>query len=327
MGDRIRKLFRGPIVSSILYIALGLLLALLPVQSVNLICKVVFGALMVAAGVYHVLIHLLESRNATILDLFSGVILIVFGYYIFMNPLLVVKMLPVMLGALILVDSLWTLRGAFRLKKRKRGTWKALLLGSLVFIALGVTLIINPFTVVKYTIIFAGCILVCNGVLDLLFYGLICYGIKKAEEEAKALEVEAVEVPEEEPKPEEDLQTAPVYEDWNSHVASMDARTEDSVKQDSDQEHGPDQKLEMEPAPVERDMPVDLEKASVNREMTAETMEILDNASVDAEILKTDAEFGAQDLSFEAEMTEESGEEALEEQFDELELQEENPDE
>jgi hypothetical protein len=32
-------------------------------------------------------------------------------------------------------------------------------------------------------------------------------------------------------------------------------------------------------------------------------------------------------LSFEAEMTEESGEEALEEQFDELELQEENPDE
>lgn len=229
MREKIKGILRGPLISSVFYIALGTLLALLPVESVNIICKVVFGIIMILAGVYHTLLHLLESRNATMLDLFSGVILIVFGSFLFTNPLIVVKLLPVLLGSFILADSLWTLRGAIRLKKRKRGSWKILLLGSILFIALAAVLIINPFTVVKQTIIFAGCVLVANGVADLIFFGMIFFGIRKAEKEAKALE-EAASMPEP-PKP---VQADPEYEDWNTHVAE-ETQTEEVLGIESEE--------------------------------------------------------------------------------------------
>ena len=42
----------------------------MPVETVNVLCKVVFGLVLVGAGLYHIVIYVLEKENATILDLF-----------------------------------------------------------------------------------------------------------------------------------------------------------------------------------------------------------------------------------------------------------------
>lgn len=63
MGRKISNILKGEIVSSIFYIALGLCLLLIPDQTVNIICKVIFGLIMIAAGVYHVGIMWLRKRN------------------------------------------------------------------------------------------------------------------------------------------------------------------------------------------------------------------------------------------------------------------------
>lgn len=42
----------------------------MPVETVNVLCKVVFGLVLIGAGVYHILIFVLEKDNSTILDLF-----------------------------------------------------------------------------------------------------------------------------------------------------------------------------------------------------------------------------------------------------------------
>lgn len=194
MAERISRILKGQIATSIVYILLGLCLILMPVKTVNVICKVIFGIMMIAAGLYHVLIYVREKANATLLDMFSGVILLVLGGFLFFNPQIVVKILPILLGAFILIDSIWTLQGCIKLKKRKCGEWKILLLGSLIFIGLGITLIINPFTVVRYTVIFAGWILLCNGVLDLVFLFLLRRGLKRIVEEVNTVEVEAKDV-------------------------------------------------------------------------------------------------------------------------------------
>ena len=44
----------------------------MPVETVNVLCKVVFGLVLIGAGVYHILIFVLEKDNSTILDLFSA---------------------------------------------------------------------------------------------------------------------------------------------------------------------------------------------------------------------------------------------------------------
>ena len=200
MSERIGRILRGQVVSSIIYIALGLCLICMPVESVNIVCKLVFGVTIIVTGLYHVVIYAMERSNATVMDLFSGGILMVIGAFLFTNPQVVVKLLPILLGAYVLVDSVWTLKGAMRLKKRDRASWKLLALGSLVFIGLGVTMIVNPFQAVKYTVMFAGWVLLCNGIVDLIFMVVVRMGmkeLKKAVEEAveAANEVQADQGP------------------------------------------------------------------------------------------------------------------------------------
>ena len=55
-----------------------------------------------------------------------------------------------------------------------------LLIGSLIFIGFGIAMVINPFTMIKYTVIFAGCVMLANGVVDLYFLLLYPPGNEKA---------------------------------------------------------------------------------------------------------------------------------------------------
>lgn len=230
MWKRINKILKGQIVTSVLYTALGLCFILMPVNTVNIICKFVFGVLLILAGVYHILIYIMEKMNATLLDLLSGGMILVIGIFLFYNPQIVVKLLPVLLGTFVLVDSIWVLKGSLVLKKRDRGEWKVLLIGSLIFIGFGIAMIINPFDMVKYTVIFAGCVMLANGVADFVFLILMKRGMKLAEkvveevmEEAESLDADFVEkanMAEEEPE----------YASWSSReTVNEDLQPKQSV--------------------------------------------------------------------------------------------------
>lgn len=179
MWEKINNFLKGQIVTSLIYIVLGVCLVFMPVNTINVICKFVFGILLILVGLYHILIYVAEKLNSTIFDLFSGGVLMVLGIFLFMNPQIVVKLLPILLGTFILVDSIWSLKGSLKLKKRGADSWKFLLLGSIIFIALGISLVVNPFTMVKYTVIFAGWIFLCNGVIDMIYLILLRKGLKE----------------------------------------------------------------------------------------------------------------------------------------------------
>ena len=211
MWEKINNFLKGQIVTSIIYIALGACLAFMPVNTINVICKFIFGILLILVGFYHILIYILEKLNSTILDLFSGGVLMVIGIFLFMNPQIVVKLLP------ILVDSSWSLKGSLKLKKNGSGFWKILLIGSLIFIGLGVSLVLNPFTMVKYTVIFAGWIFLCNGVVDLIYLILLRRGLKELKQEAEAVDADSEIISddaESSAQPEEPV--VPEYAPWSS---------------------------------------------------------------------------------------------------------------
>ena len=226
MWEKINNFLKGQIVTSIIYIALGACLVFMPVSTVNVICKFVFGILLILVGLYHILIYVVEKLNSTIFDLFSGGILMVLGIFLFMNPQIVVKLLPILLGTFILVDSIWTLKGSLKLKKRGAGSWKFLLIGSIVFIALGISLVVNPFTMVKYTVIFAGWIFLCNGVIDLIYLILLKKGLKEVKQDVEAVDADGEIIPggnegadvnaESSVQPEEPVVPEPEYAPWSS---------------------------------------------------------------------------------------------------------------
>ena len=171
---------------------------------VHILCKFIFGVVLIAAGLYHIWLYVQEKPNATLMDLLSGGLILVLGIFLFYNPQVVVKLLPVLLGTFILTDSVWVLKGSRKLMKNDKDSleWKILLAGSIVFICLGIIMIANPFSVVKVMVIFAGCVLLVNGLADLVFLFLMKKGIRtlvkmkeeaKKKEEAKAAEFKAEE--------------------------------------------------------------------------------------------------------------------------------------
>ena len=215
MWEKINNFLKGQIVTSLIYIALGACLVFMPVNMINVICKFVFGILLILVGLYHILIYVAEKLNSTIFDLFSGGILMVLGIFLFMNPQIV-------------VNSIWTLKGSFKLKKRGVDTWRFLLFGSLIFIALGISLVVNPFTMVKYTVIFAGWIFLCNGIIDLIYLVLLKKGLKELKQDVEAVDADGKILSdgtdsdvdgmnaEDFVQEEKDIQPEPEYAPWSS---------------------------------------------------------------------------------------------------------------
>lgn len=238
MWEKINNFLKGQIVTSIIYIALGACLVFMPVSTVNVICKFVFGILLILVGLYHILIYVAEKLNSTIFDLFSGGVLMVLGIFLFMNPQIVVKLLPILLGTFILVDSIWSLKGSLKLKKRGAGSWKFLLLGSIIFIALGISLVVNPFTMVKYTVIFAGWIFLCNGVIDMIYLILLRKGLKEIKQDVEAVDADGEIISGEDSgetddldteasvQPEELIAPEPEYAPWSSHKKEKSTETD-----------------------------------------------------------------------------------------------------
>ena len=185
MGEKINNILKGEIISSVFYILLGLCLILIPTQTVDVICKVVFGLILIGVGIYHIYIYIRGKATATIMDLLSGVVVFVLGVFLFMTPSIVIKLLPWMLSAFVLVDSLWKFKGAFLLKKGGRGAWSVLLIGSLVFIALGIVMLFGRFPKIMTLLIFSGWVLVCDGAADIVFYIIMKLGLRKIAKKAE----------------------------------------------------------------------------------------------------------------------------------------------
>ena len=172
MGTKIARILKSEMTTSVFYIALGLCLTAAPVQTVNLICKVIFGLVLIGSGGYQLYTFLKGKEDATIIDMFSGVIVLVFGVFLFFNPQIVVRLLPMLIGALILVDSIWLFRTGFQLKNQENNLWTAYVAGAAVGIILAAIIILNPFAKVRTTILFSGIVLLLNGVADVVFFML-----------------------------------------------------------------------------------------------------------------------------------------------------------
>ena len=185
MGEKINNILKGEIISSVFYILLGLCLILIPTQTVDVICKVVFGLILIGVGIYHIYIYIRGKAKATIMDLLSGVVVFVLGVFLFMTPSIVIKLLPWMLSAFVLVDSLWKFKGAFLLKKGGNGAWSVLLIGSLVFIVLGIVMLFGRFPKIMTLLIFSGWVLVCDGAADIVFYTIMKLGLRKIAKKAE----------------------------------------------------------------------------------------------------------------------------------------------
>lgn len=164
----LRYVKNGMLLLSIAFIALGLLLLVMPETSLLWICYA-FGAVVLITGVVCLVQYarLRDSGFAAPFFLVAGVVTAALGLFTLARPQVVASFLPVVFGLFILIDGCSRIGTALELARRRADKWWMMLLFSALSIALGILLLVNPFGAAVSVVMLCGVLLIIEGAVNL----------------------------------------------------------------------------------------------------------------------------------------------------------------
>ena len=155
------------IISAALPVLLGICLVIWPASSANIICYII-GAICTVVGIVRIIGYFCgAARQAYSMDLISGVISAAFGLVLLAFSSRILKVIPILAGIYILIDSLLKLGAAIDIRRLGGRRWYFMLVLALIETLFGLLLIINPFGAVSLAIRIIGIALIINGAENL----------------------------------------------------------------------------------------------------------------------------------------------------------------
>ena len=155
-----KKLKWNLIVMSVLYLALGIFLLMVPGTALNVVCYALGGVVLLGAVIQLVRYFLVERGIfQSQLTLISGLVCLALGGFL---------ILPIVFGLFVIFDSLGRVQNALELRRCGYGSWKGFLLLALLSVVLGVVMIVDPFGAMETLVMAIGVILIIESALNLL---------------------------------------------------------------------------------------------------------------------------------------------------------------
>ena len=164
-----KKLKWNLILMSVLYLALGIFLLMVPGTALNVVCYAL-GAVVLACAVVQLVRYFVVERGIfqSQLTLISGLVCLGLGAFLIIRSDIVVRILPIVFGLFVIFDSLGRIQNALELRRCNYDSWKGFLLLAVLSIVLGVVMILNPFGTMETLVMAIGVILIIEGALNLL---------------------------------------------------------------------------------------------------------------------------------------------------------------
>lgn len=190
----LKKIKWNVIISSVIYVALGVILLLWPEMTAKNICYVV-GVISIAVGIVNLIDYIRKdySVDAYRYNLVYGLVFVLLGIVIFVKVETVISIIPFLLGFAVTISGLLKLQNAVDLIRMKYSGWGIVLIVSILNIAFGVVLIMNPFASAMVLFICIGIGMIYSGVSDLVATIMLSRSIKSIGREiAKASEQDVV---------------------------------------------------------------------------------------------------------------------------------------
>ena len=155
------------ILSSLLYIVLGLVLLVMPELSLGFACLLIGGAVVIY-GVVRLAAYLRGGPAADKLDLVRGVLLILLGLFLLIWIRFLLAFLPVVLGIYILIDSFGSLKRSLDMKALGFGRWWVSFLVAAALAICGLVMVLNPLGTIESLVMFIGLGFLIDGVTTLV---------------------------------------------------------------------------------------------------------------------------------------------------------------
>lgn len=172
--------------------ALGICLMIWPGISAEILCYIL-GAILTVVGVVRIVCYF--RRGISVLwhryELPLGILDALLGIYFFSHPVNVLLILPIVVGIMIIVDSVFHLQTALELRGIGVRRWWLLLLFAVVSILVALGLIRNPFEGSMTLMVYLGISLVIDSVQSIYYIHQVAKDVRRlAPIEAEFVEVE-----------------------------------------------------------------------------------------------------------------------------------------
>ena len=171
------------------YVILGAIFLIRPELSLNMLCYA-FGTLTIVYGIVHLITYFVKDRMVSVFryDMVIGIIAVALGIFILICPQLVINILPLLIGIFIVLSSVMKVQNAVDLKRTEHPRWWLFLIFALISVALGVTLILNPFESATLIMMFIGGSLLADGIMSLWRMLSLTLSLRKVRKAMKELE-------------------------------------------------------------------------------------------------------------------------------------------
>ena len=124
-----KKLKWNLILMSLLYLALGIFLLMVPGTALNVVCYALGGVVLACAAVQLVRYFVVERGVfQSQLTLISGIICLALGAFLLLRSDIVVSILPVVFGLFVIFDAIARVQNALDLRRCGYSSWKSFLL-------------------------------------------------------------------------------------------------------------------------------------------------------------------------------------------------------
>jgi len=157
-------------INAIIFLILGLLLLIYPIESLNIGGYLIASILMLSGLSY--IIRIIQNKgietNGDIIYLIVSVLFIALSISIFVDPTWIIRMINVLVGIILIVNSIMNLINLFKYKKDRTTTWWIYTVLTSIIFVLGVVVIINPLFLVNIITRLEGATLIINSLMTLL---------------------------------------------------------------------------------------------------------------------------------------------------------------
>lgn len=251
MGINLKSFKTDRIVFAVGALVIGVILLVWPSTSLLIMAKCI-GAFLAGGGLVAAFMFFRDHDSAfkSVLLVMAAVMLIC-GIVIFFHPDDLVRLIPTIMGILVLLSGLINLGETFLLTRSKYSKWWISLIVAIATIGAGIFLIRNAFNLASLITRIAGGVLIFDGLSDLWVISRISRTVKKAEAEASAVDVEATVVSEEaagsqSPSPGETPETNP---DQASDIQSGEQPASEKAEKEKDAAESAAQSPDLETEP------------------------------------------------------------------------------
>jgi uncharacterized membrane protein HdeD (DUF308 family) len=182
MIETIKKSMKGMILYTIIMLVIGIILAVNPGTSID-IMNMFIAVIAMLIGGYFVYDYIRTPRENKLLSfsLAFGIVLIGIGLFIFVNPTALTKLVVKLVGIVLIVKAIYKLQIALNIRKISKA-WKYNLLVALLTLTMGLIMIIYPDGTVEWFLRLIGIIIALGAVGELIESAYVMGTIKEIKE-------------------------------------------------------------------------------------------------------------------------------------------------